>query len=229
MNIEVFDKIYCLHCIEHKERMMSSLYEFNKVNLINKVEYRMTSLQPKENLLMSESLHKLRNESEYHCTREHYTMIKIAYLSNYDYILIFEDDIKLIKKSLFDKFMNNIPNDFDILRLGGATHHVFEQCHELYQNGILWDKMKFPLWCTMGYALSRRGMKYYIDYVENEYCVADLPLYDIKAIQDNQLNNYISTLPIIYFYNYNTSIQENYNDIEFKNMYYANIDKHLYE
>lgn len=225
MNINDFDKIWCLHCVEHNNRYIMSQNEFKKVNILDKVEYRWTSLQIPINI--RKCLSQLKTESEYHCTREHYTMINIAYQLGYNHILIFEDDVKFIKKNYFDLFMNDIPDDFDILRLGGAIEHVYENGPKLFDNRIYWTKLDFRLWSTIGYALSRKGMKYYLDYIKSNYHVADMPLYDMNAIRNNGINCYISTLPICYYHKFDSSIQP-VNDFEYKDEFYKNIDLTLY-
>ena len=225
MNINDFDKIWCLHPVELCDRYLTATHEFTKVNILNLVEFRWTSLQPNLNLI--QSIPRLCREGDYHCTREHYTMIKIAYELKYNYILIFEDDIKLINKSYWDIFMNNIPNDFDILRLGGHVNKQFIDGPMLYQQNIYWTKSNIPLWSTNGYALSRNGMKYYLDYIEKSYCVADEPLYNLNQINNFHLNYYVSTIPIAYFYKYQSTIRDN-NDDDFKDIYYKNIDLDIY-
>lgn len=228
MTIESFNKIWCLHCVDHKDRYEISKKEFEKVGILDKVEYRWTSLQPIENLRQSNKLKHLKSEGEYHCTREHYTMIKIAYHLGWNYIMIFEDDVKFIKKEYFDKFMNNIPDNFDILRFGGAANTVFNNGPSLYNNGIYWSNEKQYLWCTIGYAMSRKAMKYYLSYIEKSYVVADMPLYDMNSIMNSGLNCYFSTLPICYYYKFDSSIQPN-NDFDYKDRYYKNINMSLYE
>lgn len=224
MTINDFDKIWCLHCVDHQDRYKTSLYEFNKVGISDIVEYRWTSLQPKVNI--RRSLPNLRTEGEYHCTREHYTMINIAYQLGYDYIMIFEDDVKLINKEYWDLFMNNIPNNFDILRFGGAAKKPFINGPALFNNHIYWSVMNFNLWCTTGYALSRKGMEYYLNYINNLYCVADMPLWDICKMRN--IKCYISTLPICYYYKFDSSIQLK-NDFDEKDLYYQNINMSIYE
>lgn len=226
MKLTQFDKIWCLHCVDHTDRELTSLYEFNKIGIGSNVEYRWTSLQPNVNLLQADKLNHLRSEGEYHCTREHYTMIKIAYNLGYKYILVFEDDVKCIKKSLWNQFMNNIPDDFDILRLGGYIGFQNPN-QQLFDQGKLWEKLTFSLWSTTAYALSRNGMKYYLDYVEEKYCVADWPLYDIHRIDNLGLKCYISTIPLVYYYKFDSAVQPN-NDFDFKDIFYRNTDLELY-
>lgn len=229
LKLNDFNKIWCLHCIEQEERLKTSQYEFKKVGILDKVEYRFTSFQP-NNINFSKIFPNIKNTGEFHCTREHYTMIKIAYKLKYDYILIFENDIKLIKKKYFDQFMNNIPDDFDILRLGGQCS-TYAPTKDMYDKGILWEYCNYYLWSTIGYGLSRKGMEYYLNYINTFYPVADMPLYDIDRIKENNLNCYVSTLPITYFYEYKSSIQQlnQQNQLEYAKLYYNNLDTSIYE
>lgn len=227
MNINNFNKIFCLHCVDNKERYITTQQQFKKIGILDKITYRLSTLQPASNIYKILHLH---NDAEYHCTREHYTMIKMSYLLNYDYILIFEDDIKLIKKDLWDIFMNNIPDNFDILRLMGFGPNKYHY-EKLFNNEIYWTPLNQQLWSTGAYALSRKGMKYYMNYIEKQYCQADVPLYDITSINKNQLNCYISTLPLSHFYEYTSTIQKkDMNELmRFQNMFYNGINKEIYE
>lgn len=232
MTIESFNKIWCLHCIEDKDRYETSIKEFKKVNIYNKVEYRLTTKHQSINLLSSYNKtepgwNSISNDSNYHCTREHYTMIKIAYELNYDYILIFEDDVKLLNKKNWDLFMNNIPDDFDLIRYSCIIDFPCpEEYINNYYNNILYSKLKYNIWSTGAYALSRKGMKYYIDYINNLHytCNADIPFF--FAPNTKEINSYISSIPISYFYNEFESILGH--DNNYYNKYYSNIDLSLY-
>lgn len=62
----------------------------------------------------------------------------------------------------------------------------------LYNQGILYVKNPVTkLWNAGCYGLSRKGMKYYIDYIDKRLWVADGPLYDVPDF----INYYVSTIP----------------------------------
>lgn len=174
-----FDKVYCLHCIEHEERFEHIKAEFEKVGILNEVEFRTTCLHPKLNLISDgNKLRKLNTENEYHCAREHYTMIKIAYLSGCQNVLIFEDDIYFTNPDLFLEYANNLPEDYDILMFG---YSLFGKNGLVYLKGDdRWCKTKLATWGTFAYAMSRSGMEKYLKRLEEEYCVADMPLADSR-------------------------------------------------
>lgn len=207
-----FDKIYCLHCVEDTKRYNNMINQFNHIGL--DVTIWETCRQPHMDIifngfLLSQNIESFNKPNEYNCTREHYTIIKTAYLNGYENILIFEDDIYLLNdKELFNKFIDNIPEDYDIIRLGGSCDYEHQELVNLYKNeNIYWTKLEFGLWGTFGYGLSRKGMKYYIDYIDNIMCSADTPLFVNTNIYPkygqckykyNELNHYISTIPLCY-------------------------------
>lgn len=111
----------------------------------------------------------------------------------YENILILEDDIRFLKPELLNTLLDNMPEDFDILRFNGfSTSESAKNFMNLYNQGILYVKNPVTkLWNAGCYGLSRKGMKYYIDYIDKRLWVADGPLYDVP----NSINYYVSTIP----------------------------------
>jgi GR25 family glycosyltransferase involved in LPS biosynthesis len=191
-----FDKVYCLHLVEAENRLDHLKNEFSRLGILQDVEIWWSCKHPKV-LEICNFLHNtnqfywngLGNGGAFNCTREHYQMVKTAYLRGYNSICIIEDDITFTDDvELIKRVFNSIPNDYDILRISYHIRRglIYPSIPELF---IEDDTMR--LWGTQMYALSRAGMKYYIEYVDNNYCVADAPLYDVDAIQKYGLKNYL--------------------------------------
>lgn len=229
-------KIYCLHCVEDVCRYDNIIKQFNKLDL--NVQMWETCRQPHMDILytgiiLSNNYENICKYNEYNCLREHYTIIKTSYLKGYENILIFEDDIFLLNdKSLFIDFINNIPDDYDICRLGGFCNNDHPELNESFKSGLYWKKLDFGVWGTQGFILSRKGMKYFIDYIDNVLCPADWPLfvntnfepiYGKLNYKKDEINQYISTIPLLYIRNdVPSSIRNTEEDSCFN--FYKNID-----
>ena len=197
INCNYFDKIYCLHLAEAKERYDSLLKEFNSVGILKNVEIWWTCKRQ-----ISSTLGKYLYEKEYkssnnyyagafNCQIEHYSIIKQAYLRGYENILILEDDIAFIKDiEYIQKIINGIPKDYDILKLYD-TYQSNGKYKIKEENSNLFIPFEYGTYgcSTLAYALSRKGMEYYIDFVDNKYVFADTPLYNYDSTK--KLNYYV--------------------------------------
>lgn len=137
--------------------------------------------------------------NEYDCARNHYSIVKECYDRGFEHILVMEDDIKFINNiDLFINFLNTIPDDYDVLQFGGFTvDKRINDILDLYDKGIYWSTHKdVAVWNASMYALSRKGMQYYISFMNKFFWVADGPLYK-APINDKIINTYISTIPIV--------------------------------
>ena len=137
--------------------------------------------------------------NEYDCARSHYSIIKTCYDLGYNNCLILEDDIRFLKDTKeFIYFINKIPNDYDVLQFGGFTtdRNAIEILNK-YDNGEYWVKHpNIYLWNASMYALSRKGMLYYIEFMNKFFTVADMPLYK-APLNYKIINAYISTKPLV--------------------------------
>lgn len=96
------------------------------------------------------------NTGEIACYLSHLEILKSFLNSNYDTILIFEDDIKVsydnLNKINLKKSLENIPPDFDILYLGKC----WESCWKIEPYNLYWNTTYRPA-CLHSYILSRKG------------------------------------------------------------------------
>lgn len=139
---------------------------------------------------------KLNHPNEYDCARNHYTIIKTAYDLGYEHILVMEDDIRFLKDAnIFNMYIKKIPNDYDILRFGAFTLEPYIEKYLLGDE--FWFKHKDALvWNTSMYALSRRGMIYYLACMDTLLSMADVPLY-VAPLQEGIINTYLCKTPLV--------------------------------
>lgn len=240
-----FKHIFLLNLSTRKDRrdlMINQLHHFGLLDLYTQDELDIRTTVPflKYNKIMMHVLNqnklgRLTKPNEYDCTHNHYSMVKQAYDQGYEYCLIMEDDIRFLDMNdgeIWESYLNNIPDDFDILQFGGFTtdpkikNYMDERAHWVKHPDV-------PVWNASMYALSRKGMKYYIDFIDKFFWVADGPLYR-APIDRPDLNTYICTLPLVIQEDKNidhSDIRDKQNDnIDYntQNMYEYNINKNHY-
>lgn len=139
---------------------------------------------------------KFTKPNEYDCTRNHYSIIKTCYDLGYKSVLIMEDDIMFYNnEDYIIKSLNNIPEDYDILMFGGFT--ADPNVDIILKSEDYWYKnTSIGIWNCSMYMLSRKGMAYYINFMNQYLWVADGPLY-MAPQNHNIVNIYISTKPIV--------------------------------
>lgn len=134
------------------------------------------------------SIGRFTKPNEYDCTRNHYSIVKQAYDRGDNYVLIMEDDIMFLSNfDLFNKFIDHIPDDFDILQCGGFTtdSRIIDELRDINYytddidnvNDYWYLNESIGLWNCSMYVLSRKGMEYYINFINKILWVADGPLY----------------------------------------------------
>lgn len=135
--------------------------------------------------------------NEYDCARNHYAMVKQAYDLGYEYCLIMEDDIQFYNnEELWTSYLDNIPNDWDILQFGGFTADPAITKYLGMDKGYWTKHRDVGIWTTSMYALSRKGMEFYLAFMNKVFWVADGPLYK-APINDKLVNTYICTIPLV--------------------------------
>ena len=239
---KIFDKIFVIHCVENKHRYNNILFQKEQNNL--DLDIWWTCKHPWSNqvvngLILSNRCARIINGAEFNITREFYTIIKTAYIRNFKHILIFEDDFCLMKNEYLENFLNVIPNDFDIIQFSiSANKDIlpnYDFLQEAYKNNKLFMKCDRGYWCNNGLALSRKGMKYYIDCIDKEFSAADVPIFEDtnrikwygRTNKNTGLNHYIPTVPLVYLTVDNPSDAQN---IDQSNNYdlYKFIDTNYY-
>lgn len=205
---EKFDICYVLNLSDRKDRRNNMETQFKEMNFDNINEstwlrYHYTTKFPYNSLIASafneSGKGRFTKANEYDCARNHYAIVKECYDRGFSNILVMEDDIKFLKNNeTFLTFIHNIPVDYDILQFGGfTTNPRAKNILEKYDDNIYWTTHKdVALWNASMYALSRKGMQYYIAFMDKFFWVADGPLYK-APINDKIIKSYISTIPLV--------------------------------
>ena len=204
-------KILTLSHRKDRRDMIEKQLQILGIPLGGFLDYHYTTSFPFNDIIMNAfnrtNRGKFTKPNEYDCARSHYSIVKTCYDLGYKHCLIIEDDVKFLKdSSIFMYFLNKIPDDYDILQFGGFT--VDKNATKIldeYINGKYWvQHPNIFLWNASMYALSRKGMQYYIEFMNKVFTVADMPLYK-APLNKSIINAYICTLPLV--------IQANKNEI----------------
>lgn len=203
----LFDICYVLNVSDRKDRRDNmerqfSIMEFDDINTSPWLRYHYTTKFPYNGLIVNAFNNSNRGRftkaNEYDCSRSHYSIIKECYDRGMKHILVMEDDILFLKNNkTFLEYIHNIPDDYDILQFGGFTTdknavNILNKADKEY-----WVKHKDVLfWNASMYAMSRKGMAFYITFMNKFFWVADGPLYK-APLNDKLINTYISTIPLV--------------------------------
>tara|TARA_R110002012_G_scaffold125823_2_gene277497 strand:- start:5114 stop:5797 length:684 start_codon:yes stop_codon:yes gene_type:complete len=151
---EYFDKIYCINLSHRKDRWQESLIEFEKLGIANDVE-RFEAIQLQPGIIG--------------CTASHYEIVKTAKSNNYKNVLIFEDDVKILRDDSsniisltmqqIDK--NNIP--YDMLYLGGNLVGDENLAYRIDENLAKLHTCK----TTASYVINSSAYDYILDTYDN--------------------------------------------------------------
>ena len=134
---------------------------------------------------------RINKGCEFSCTREHYTIIKSAYIRGVESVGIMEDDISFLKDiNEWSKCFNNLPIKWDILRINCLRGH-----NEEYENlNEPWVKITTTVFGTGFYILNRKAMEWIIKLIDDRYQPIDHIL--IKACNATDINAYIPTMEL---------------------------------
>jgi len=146
---------------------------------------------------------KFTKANEYDCARNHYAMVKICYVLGCQHCLILEDDLLFrTDPKILQEYIENLPEDYDIAQFGGFTtdKRIKDYCGHLNDAAGMnkyWCKHHdVGLWTTSMYAMSRRGMEFYILFMDNFFWVADGPMYK-APINDTLIDTYLARTPLV--------------------------------
>ena len=137
----------------------------------------------------------LNTANAFSCTREHYTLIKSAYIRGLESICIMEDDVSFyLDQSIWQDYMSSLPSDWDILRICAHRGSTEENYFLNQYPNSKWAPVFLGMWGTGCYALNRRGMKYMIDQIDSFMQPIDQPLYSYK--KDPRIKHYFPNIPL---------------------------------
>ena len=206
MTLQDVDKIYFLHLSDRYDREQWMNNQIQQIGFPkDKVNIWWTCRRNISNEVTKyiESLHSdfyelYKDENPgigggiFNCVFEHYSIIRTSYERGFNYILIFEDDVKfMVDLPVFEKFIELLPNDFhickfhynlwdgDILLQESSNHQEIPTLNTKIKNPYYiyndCGNLKYKSWSfsTGAYILDRQGMKDMIEYYNKDFCVAD--------------------------------------------------------
>lgn len=179
-----FDEIFCILSVDNELRVENTKNVFEKYDIQN-VKYVYTCKKSiyhniKDNYpSLRDDYYDKKYEKDntiynrvFDCALNHYNIIKTSYLRGLNNILVFEDDINfVVDKNVVDNIIKMIPDDYDIIKFYNGDD-------ELYYPITTYDNIQFNInmvnrekwkcyWSMIMVGYSRKGMKAYIDYIEN--------------------------------------------------------------
>ena len=176
MNVfnKYFDKICVITASEHKNRIEYIKKYFAKENIkfdflhaVNAKFLHESLLDHYYNYINAHNIKDPMNTSLYRvsATISHLQALRQLEYSDYDNILIFEDDVIFEEnyQNNLELFMNNIPTDWDVLNLG--RNYTYNQTQVEPYNEFS-DKIK-DLYGAHAYAVSKHNVKDFCDYMES--------------------------------------------------------------
>ena len=202
---EYFDRIFLLNLVENKNRRDFMFSQFNQLGCNDEVEVHNAVLHPFCDIIINafnkSGKGKFTKPNEFNCAREHYSIIKQAYEEGANRVMVMEDDLCLLQdKEKLKEYLENLPDDFDILQMSCIT--PYKNIVHILKDNLRSKNPKYwmlheetPMWGAAMYVLNRRGMVFYMKCQDQLYQVADMPLY-LTSINHKVVTSYISSIPL---------------------------------
>lgn len=178
-------RIFVLHYNKLVERKQHIIEQFQKHGI---VDYEFVEMEMNRDELVGRDIiqNNLRNSQIDLLLRHFYVYKQIS--EKYEHGLIFEDDVILADDFVkrFNKYVVELPNDYDMLFLGDGCHLHIEP-HKLIHNKHIYEKCLYPTnWggdgatrCTDSYLISQKcaiQLCYYIDHLSPIDSPIDFPI-----------------------------------------------------
>jgi len=196
------------YIIDTFSKKFTNEYKFIELYDINYIQENLTSLSSiYPNILKNTRWDRKLTMQEISIALKHLHIIVESFKNEYDSVLIFEDDIKLVKdfSKKFNNYKAQLPNDWDILWIGGS-HNL----HMQYKKPINVYFTEKGSRCSHAYLLSKSCIKKIIHKLYNINMPIDFYFNDL--VLNLNLNNYWAEPPLA-FQNtdFKSSIQKNEN------------------
>lgn len=183
-----FERNYCLNISKSKDRREHMKKMFHDCDLENIIFTEYTDLDflknNKHRNMLCENLCNMFNYNckdinmevvnmiinNLSCLLNHYQIIKYNYDCNVESICVFEDDVSITDINLFKRYLNNLPEDYDIIRYGILDWYDFTNDKNLYNKKSDNDNIVG----AQCYAMNKNGMKCFIDFLSSgNFCWTD--------------------------------------------------------
>jgi len=185
--------MYCIYIPQRKEYIQDFFdkYDLN-VNMIEGINKKDINI----NYLLNNRLIKKwnrMNEGRIACHNSHLNVLREFLKTDNERCIIFEDDLKsdYSKKSLikiFNRLMNNLPPDCDMLYIG----YCHENCNKTKEYNEYFTKAHSPV-CRHAYSVNRKSAQLIIDHTSIMFNNGD------EMVRQLIVNKYLKT----YLSNYN--------------------------
>lgn len=195
-----FDKIFILNLCYRTDRYnsmikMLSNIGYDEANQKHKdfVEFVYASPWPFNDILVRAFNMVYRKTiftkvNEYDCMRNHCHIMEIAVARKYKHILVFEDDIRLLKEDNLITYLNHIPVDYSFIKMDGSTFDskVMYKINDYREKGQLYikDDQDIRLWNMGMYAISDKGIDTYLKIIFENPSVSDTPTFKHDRFSD---------------------------------------------
>lgn len=183
---EKFDAIYCISLADNISRRDDLKKELKRVGILDSTVFHWKITVKNELYKYIWSNQSLKaNRWWFHligslnCTLEHYAIYKESIALGYKHILVLEDDIIFLKNiKEIEKTINNIPENYDILKFNSYFPTTSEEkLKEVIENNKIndyyFDYTSIQQISTGCYALSAKAIKIFAKYQETFYQPAD--------------------------------------------------------
>jgi GR25 family glycosyltransferase involved in LPS biosynthesis len=215
--LDGIDIIYYINLERSKDRkrhmekfFKDSVFHNKKIVRFNAIDYKKVDVYKKIKTNSIANIFRV-TKPEYACLLSHLEVIRKFSKTNYKHALIFEDDLELIDKKLWNEPIKNIienaPKDYDIIKL-------YRKCDEnlQYKNMYtLWDVKKDNLkiidWGMLAYVISNKAAKKLMDkiYVNGKYVLNDNFIHLSDYLIYKELKTYIYYYPFFTVVNYSNN------------------------
>ena len=156
----------------------------NKISYLNTTTYKISNQQELDNYNLHNGKFNITVDLKYGeigCLASNYNAWKSFLSSNYDVLVIIEDDAILLYDYVdnLNKYLNEVPSDFDILSLYVSPGKQFK--YDSTVHGIELDSicLGYQNQSTLSYAVSKAGARKLANYVDIEVnAPLDLFIYD---------------------------------------------------
>jgi GR25 family glycosyltransferase involved in LPS biosynthesis len=176
-SFDFFDKIYCINLVTDHERKTVMKDEFDKIGIKDIINWK-SAPRPDAGYYSS----SYRYAGEFGCVLSHLKALIDANSSDIvNGIVVFEDDVYFDDdtNTLLQNALDNLPNDWDVLYLGGRPMKKVE-----HVQGNIYKVDKFL--STMSYCISAKALRecvnFYIDNLGHSFP---------DSCCDNILNDFI--------------------------------------
>jgi len=198
------DAAYVINLAERKDRRDFMSWQFKQLGIDeSSVTWHTSVLHPFNDVLIngfnawSQKKHGFFTKpNEISCLYEHYTAIKKSWLQGMEKILVMEDDICFLRDNeKFTKMLDKLPESCDIAQ--GDAFCANPHLAEALDKSQAWSKHdSIGVWNASFVILSRKGMKFYIDFIDQFFSAADMPYYIAAQAYSSSLDVRLASKPI---------------------------------